>query len=160
METEVYVAKSKDASLLSKFYRHIISKNPYYSPEAIKSELERFSQKNISKELKIKDNLYIFTKEKDKIIGACNGYYEAGMFWVDWLIVDPLKRRNVIGSAMMLYLENKLTKQGIHKIWNDSRTTNKESKALLVKLGFKKIASIKKHWYKQDFILWQKVISK
>lgn len=81
------------------------------------------------------------------------------MFWSDWGIVHPLYRRTGVSRALMTFLEKKLKKEGIHKIWCDSRTTNKESIAALGKLGFKKIVTIKNHWYRQDFILWQKLLN-
>lgn len=156
---KIQVAEPKDIAYLSRFYQYIIKDNPYYSRLAIKEELKRFSARNLRKEFKDKDNLYIFIKEGDKIIGARNGYYEAGMFWSDWGIAHPLYRRKGISRALMTFLEKKLKKEGVHKIWCDSRTNNKESISALKKLGFKKIVTIKNHWYKQDFILWQKLLN-
>lgn len=156
---KIYIARLKDISLLSNFYQHIIKNSPYYSRIAIKEELKRFSIKNLRKEFKDKNNLYIIAEEGDKIIGARNGYYEAGIFWSDWGVVNPLYRRKGISRTLMTFLEKKLKKEGIHKIWCDSRTTNKESVAALGKLGFKKIVTIKNHWYKQNFILWQKLLN-
>ena len=156
---KIYIAKPKDISRLSSFYQGIIKNNPYYSKSAIKEELKRFSGDNLRKEFKDKDNLYIIAKEAHNIVGARNGYYEAGMFWSDWDVVHPLWRRRGVSTALMTFLEKKLKKEGIHKIWCDSRTTNKESIAALISLGFNKITTIKNHWYNQDFILWQKLLN-
>lgn len=112
----------------------------------------------IRKELKDKSNLFLVAKEINKIVGTLNGYYEAGMFWIDWLVIDPSYRRNGIAKSLMNYLEKKLKKEKIHKMWCDCRINNKESISLLNKLKFKKIAKLKNHWYKQDFYLWQKYL--
>ena len=155
---KVRIAKSKDIHSLSKFYKDIISSNPYYSKQAINKESKRFSIPNLTKEFRDKDNLYIITQEGNDIIGARNGYYEAGMFWCDWCVVHPLCRRKGVSKALMTFLENKLKKEGLHKIWCDSRTNNKESKIALKRMGFNRITTIKNHWYGQDFILWQKLL--
>jgi ribosomal protein S18 acetylase RimI-like enzyme len=143
---------------LSEFIQTVIKDSPYYSRWAKKDESKRFSSQSLRKELKKKDNLYLTTRTNGKIIGAVNGCYEAGTFWIDWLVVDEKNRRNGIGQGLMKRLENRLKREGVHKIWRDSRTSNKESKSLLTKLGYKRITTIKKHWYKQDFILWQKFL--
>ncbi|MEK7536822.1 MAG: GNAT family N-acetyltransferase [Patescibacteria group bacterium] len=140
------------------FIKGIIFNTKYYSVKARKAEIERFKRHNLLKELKDKSNLYLIAKDKGKIIGFCNGYYEAGTFWIDWAGIDKNYRRNGIAVKLLNFLENKLKKQGVHKIWCDCRTSNKESKALLKKLNLKKITTIKNHWYNQDFILWQKFI--
>src|SRR5438876_808426 len=119
---KIDIAKIKDIPHLSRIYKEIIRANPYYSDLAKKSELERFSPKTLRKELADKENLYILAWDKNKVAGAINGYYEAGMFWIDWLVVQPNIRRTGIGLALMSFLESKLTKAGIHKMWCDSRT--------------------------------------
>ena len=143
---------------LSKFIQTVIKKSPYYSKWAKKEELKRFSPASLKKEFKNKDNLYMTTLKKGEMVGVVNGYYDAGMFWVDWLVVDPDCRRKGIGRELMERLEKKLKQKDVHKIWCDSRTSNLESKSLLVNLGCNRITTIKNHWYKQDFILWQKLI--
>lgn len=155
---EISKLTQKDIKEISDFIRKIISHTKYYSIEARKAEVERFKPQSLLKELKEKNNLYLIAKDKSKVIGFCNGYYEAGLFWIDWTGVDKSYRRNGVAIKLLEFLENKLKRQGIHKIWCDCRTSNKESKALLKKLNFKKITTIRNHWYNQDFILWQKFI--
>ena len=155
---KINIAKLKDIPALSEIYTNIIKINPYYSQWAKKSELKRFNPKSIGEDMANKDNLYILMKDKNKIIGASNGYYEAGLFWIDWLVVNYNYRRKGLALKLIRYFENKLNKENIHKVWCDSRTTNIESESLLTKLGYKKLVTIKNHWYKQDFILWQKIL--
>ena len=122
---KIQIAKLKDIPRLSGFYQFIRS-SPYYSQAAIKEELKRFSVKNLKKQFGNKDNLYIFLEEGDKIIGARNGYYEAGIFWSDWGVVHPFYRRKGVSRALMTFLEKKLKKEGIHK---RKRTPKKRSGA-------------------------------
>lgn len=150
--------KRVDIKQTSQLLKKIINRTFYYSKLARKKELEKFNPAIIRKEFKDKNNLFLVAKNKEKIIGVLNGYYEAGMFWADWLVVDSKFRRSEVAESLMDYLEEKFKKEKVHKIWCDCRTVNKESIALLKKLKFKKIVKIDKHWYKQDFYLWQKYL--
>ncbi len=156
---KVRLAKKTDLKSLSEFYQRVIRSNPYYSERAIKEEYRRFSFSNLSKEFSYKENIFVVAEEGHQMIGALNGYREAGMFWADWGVAHPQHRRKGVLTAMMKFLEQKLKKEGMHKIWCDSRTINTQSKAALKKLGFKEITTIKNHWYGLDFVLWQKLIS-
>ena len=68
-------------------------------------------------------------------------------------------------SEVALILAKKLVersevwaKNKAHKIWLDTRINNKESIALFKKLKYKKAATFKKHYYGQDFYIWEKLI--
>ena len=135
---KISLATTKDIPALSRFYQSIIRESPYYSEVAIKEELKRFSIKNLTKEFCDKDNLYLIAKLGNEIVGARNGYREAGMFWSDWGVVHASNRCHGISRPLMAFFENKLKKEGAHKIWCDSRTNNKESILSLKSFGFKK----------------------
>ncbi len=155
---KITIFKGQSIKEILNFIQEIINKTFYYSKFARSEEIKRFSPVLIRKELKDKNNLFLIAKDNDKTAGILNGYYEAGMFWIDWVVVNPSSRRNGIAESLMNYLEGKLKKEKVHKIWCDCRTINKESVSLLKKLKFKKITKIKNHWYKQDFYLWQKYL--
>ncbi len=150
--------KENEVEKLSNLAKGIISKVPYYSKEAKKQEIKGFSAEHLRQKIGDKNNLYILAKENHNIVGFCYGYFEAGTFWLEWIGVDKEFRRKGIATNMIRFAANKLKRRGIHKVWNDSRTSNKEAVGMFKKLGFKRLVSIKKHWYKQDFYLWQKLI--
>ena len=52
--------------------------------------------------------------------------------------------------------EEILREKGVHKIWCDTRTNNKESISLLRKLKYRKLGTFRNGWYKEDFFLWEK----
>lgn len=150
--------KNSDINEFSKLAKNIISDVPYYSSLAKRSEIKKYGLTEIRHRLKDKDNLFIVTKHKNKIVGFCNGHFDCGTFWVDWAGVEKNFRRKGVASNLNKFLENKLKKLHIHKMWCDCRTNNKKAIKTLKKLKFKKIALLRKHWYKQDFYLWYKFI--
>jgi len=155
---KISVFRDKSTKQISNFVQGIVNKTFYYSKSARSKEIKKFSPLAVKKDLKDKNKLFLIAKDDNRIAGVLNGYYEAGMFWIDWIVVGSSFRRNGVAKSLMNYLEKKLKREKIHKIWCDCRTTNKESISLLKKLKFKKIAKIKRHWYKQDFYLWQKYL--
>lgn len=66
-------------------------------------------------------------------------------------------KKNTLGKLLLENFETS-KKRGSHKIWCDSRSTNEPSKNLLRKVGFRENVEIKDHWYKQDFIFWQRYL--
>ncbi len=158
LKLKIGYLKRSEVEKLSNLAKEIISRVPYYSKEAKIQEIKGFSAEHLRHKIGDKNNLYILAKENHKIVGFCYGYFEAGTFWLEWIGVDKEFRRKGIATYMIRFVANKLKRRGIHKVWNDSRVNNKEALGLFRKLGFKRLVSIKKHWYKQDFYLWQKLI--
>ena len=142
---------------MSKLTREIINTTSYYSQKAKTEEIRKHNSSALKQY--INDKIYyicFIAEENKKIIGFIIGRNEAGVFWADWLGVNKEVRRKGIGQLLMIKLESSLHKKGVHKIWCDTRTTNKESIRLLSKLDYKKLGSFKNGWYKQDFYLWEK----
>jgi len=150
--------KNNDINEFSRLARIIILNTPYYSSLAKKHEIKKYSTRNLRLKLHDRKNLYILAKNENKIVGFCNGYFDAGIFWIDWVGVHISFRGKELSVKLLNFLEKTLKKSNVHKIWCDCLTTNKQSISLLKKLKFKKFALLKKHWYKQDFYLWYKFI--
>ena len=155
---DISVFRNKNTKQLSRFIKNIISKTFYYSKYARDEEMKKFGPSAIKNGLRDRNKMFLVARNNDKIVGALNGHYDARMFWVDWLVVDYSYRRSGIAESLMKYLEKRLRKKRIHKIWCDCRTSNKKSIALLKKMKFQEIVKLKEHWYKQDFFLWQKYL--
>ncbi len=150
--------KNRDVKEFSKLAKTIILNTSYYSQIAKKCEIKDYENSKIRQRLKDKNNIFIVAKHKNKIIGFCNGHFDCGTFWAEWAGIKKEFRRKGVASELNNFLEKKLKKLSVHKIWCDCRINNKESISLLKKLKFKKIALLRKHWYKQDFYIWYKFI--
>lgn len=155
---DITYPKKNDLKALSRLIKEVIAATPYYSKHAKESERKRFSPKALAKTIRGNNQLYLVAKKRNKIIGFCNGYFDAGLFWIDWLGVEHASREKGVALRLLTNLEKKARKKNVHKLWCDSRINNKESVALLKKASFKKAALLKKHWYKQDFYIWYKFI--
>lgn len=153
-------ARLEDASPLARLMKLIIGDTPYYSPEARKEEIRKHNKPHLEEYLS--DSKYytcLVAEEDRKIIGFLIGRNEAGVFWSDWLGVHVSFRGKHIAESLMKNLEKTIKQKGVHKIWCDTRNTNKESISLLKKLKYSKLGLFQNGWYKQDFFLWEKDIA-
>ena len=153
-------ARLKDALPLAKLIRSVIASTPYYSPEAQKEEIKKHDKSKLKEYLS--DRKYytcLIAEEDKKITGFVIGRNEAGVFWLDWIGVHRVFRGKHIAESLMKKLEKLIKPKGVHKIWCDTRNTNKESISLLKKLKYKKLGFFQNGWYKQDFFLWEKDIA-
>lgn len=152
--------RKKEIKAFSIIVSEIIKKIPYYSSEAKKSEIKKFSPSQLRLKMADKNNILLTAEDGKSIIGFCTGYFDAGTFWVDWLGVKNGYRHHGVAHKFSTFLLKILKAHQVHKVWFDTRTNNKESIDFITKLGFRKVATLHKHWYKQDFNLWYKFIRK
>jgi len=157
---EIKLMTEADAAELSTAIRDVIQGIPYYNDIAKSSEIKKFSESSLIN--KIHDDKYsvIVVRENKKIVGFCLSRFDDFLIWLEWFGVLKDQRGNRISKLLLEELEKTTRLRGCHKIWCDCRTTNEASKHILSAFGYKQITTITNHWYGQDFILWQKEISK
>ncbi len=154
-------AKLSDIVALATLMRVVIGNTPYYTAQACREEIKKHNKQALKQYLS--DKKYytcIVALEEKEIIGFVIGRNEAGVFWLDWVGVHKDFRGRKVARILLREIEKKIKQQGVHKIWCDTRDTNKESISLISKLNYKKLGIFRNGWYKQDFLLWEKDIQK
>lgn len=154
---KIETLKPKDISQFANVARSVIGENKYYSLYARSEELKELKKSKISKNIQ-EGRVYLAAKEKNNIVGFLIGYFDAGTFWIDYVGIANEHRKKGISSMLMNFLEKFVQKEKAHKIWCDTRISNKEAIALFKKLKFKKVGLFRKHWYGQDFYFWEKIL--
>ena len=99
---------------------------------------------------------------------AFNGAELVGCLWTsfdssdrsvmafEWSLVNRHYRGQGIAKRMHKFAEKLAASQGVRKIWGDSRASNYQAIGLERGLGIRTVGKLKKHWFKQDYILWEK----
>jgi len=95
--------------------------------------------------------------ENDEIVGVVIGNFEAGVIYVDELVVAKSKLRNGIGKKLMEYIETYGKKHKAHKV-HVITGKNWDAEKFYAALGYSKIAILPKHHFKKDFIVYEKFI--
>jgi len=104
-----------------------------------------------------KDKKSIFVAIVDgKVVGVMTTVADNSLLWLDWLIVDKAYQNKRIGSSLINYVLKSAKQMGVKKVWGDSRTSNLKAIHVLRKLGFREVCTLEKHWYGQDYALWEK----
>ena len=149
--------KELDIPAYYKLVRRVILNTPYYSEWAKKEESTGYSPAWLKRGIKNRNKLLLCAKDKNKVVGFAFGYINTGLFHLMWIGTDSEYRK--LGIAEKLVKKVELwAKNKVHKIWLDTRTNNKQSVALFKKLKYKKAATLRKHYYGQDFYIWEKLI--
>jgi len=159
MKITVRPAEFKDLVKVYKLFSGILEGLPYYNTLAKTHELQKYTPLKLQE--KISQDPYsvlVALDDAENIIGFCFNHFDDYTIWIDWFGVDSLMRRKGVAIAILKAVFESAKKRGAHKVWCDTRSNNEPSKSLLRKAGFKEIVEIKNHWYKQDFILWERVL--
>lgn len=157
MSIRLSLASKKEIKSLVAIFESIVSSLPYYNEDAKKNEISKYKEDELVKKLDDDSQSIILAyDENQEIVGFCLSRLDDMLVWLEWFAVVDFSRGKGIGREIIKYLEFTALKRGAHKVWCDCRTENIKSIILLSKCGYLPICTLKNHWYKQDFILWQK----
>jgi RimJ/RimL family protein N-acetyltransferase len=155
-EITIRQALQSDCVKLSEIIEAVIRAIPYYNDLAKESEIKKFQPSDLK--LKILDDKHsvIVATIKDEIVGFCLSRFDDNLIWLEWFGVLEIYRGKGISNLLLTELDKTVLIRECHKIWCDCRTSNKASMHILTSHGYRQIVTIPNHWYKQDFILWEK----
>ena len=155
---KVSALKASDVFKYHRLIGRVINHTYYYSLSARKKEIAGYSMKWLQAGIKNTKRILLCAKDRDKVVGFLFGYVSTGMLHLIWLGVDSNYRKVGIGQQLMLKTEAWGRGKKVHKIWFDTRVNNKQSIPLVIKLKYRKVALLKKHYYGQDFFIWEKLL--
>lgn len=158
-DVTVRVAKIEELPEVARLFSKILSGLPYSNSLAKKHEIQKYTAARLTEKLPQDPySVLVATEKTGKIVGFCFNRFDDFTIWIDWFGVEPSERNKGVGMAILQATFETAGKRGAHKVWCDSGTSNEPSKNLLRKAGFREIVEIKKHWYEQDFILWERFV--
>jgi ribosomal protein S18 acetylase RimI-like enzyme len=137
-------------------FAEVVNALPYYNAWAKSTEIDENRPQNLTLVLEeFKHAVIIAVDKKQKIVGLSISHIDHGTLWVNWICVRKEVRRQEVASRLLYNIIETATRSGLHKVWCDCRTSNKAMINLLTKEGFRLVTTLKKHWYGQDFLLWE-----
>ena len=93
-------------------------------------------QKDIARKLKVQRELFLVGEIDGRVVAAMMVGYEGHRGWVNYLAVDPERRRLGLGREMMAEAESRLKALGCPKIQLQVRRDNAEAIAFYRRLGY------------------------
>ncbi|MEO8415940.1 MAG: GNAT family N-acetyltransferase [Ginsengibacter sp.] len=158
-EIEIRLATIDDCVPLSRVFEDVVRPIPYYNDVSKESEIDKFRPSNLENNLKEDPYSVIVATINDEIVGFCFSRFDDYLIWLEWFGVVESQRGKGITNLLLAELEQGILTRKCHKIWCDCRTSNVASIHILGNYGFKQIVTIPDHWFKQDFIIWEKPIN-
>ena len=129
-----------------------------YSEQARQREMAIYSAAYLRAETRLDPDAVLVAEAGGQIVGFCVSRYDDDLIWLSWFGVASQARGQGIGAALLAALERSRRAAGVHKIWCDARTDNHVSRAGLARAGYREIATLANHWYRQDYVLLERVL--
>jgi ribosomal protein S18 acetylase RimI-like enzyme len=95
-------------------------------------------RKDIERKLRVDPELFLVAVEDELVVGVVMAGYEGHRGWVNYLAVDPGRRRQGLGKDLMAAAERLLAERGCPKINLQVRSENADVIAFHVALGYMK----------------------
>src|SRR4051812_21668832 len=93
----------------------------------------------------------------NKIIGSSKVDIMAGVCQINTFNIAHDRQGQGLGKQLMAAVEDFAQKNGAHKLWLNTGKGWK-AEAFYKKLGFKKFADMKKHFFGRDFVLYERFL--
>lgn len=160
-EIPILIRRPRDNEILGvrRCFLEVLQEIPYYNALAKKEESKKYTVSKLKEKLaKDRYSVVCAVNDKHEVVGLLFNHFDDYTVWLDWIAVRKDQRWKGVGNLLLTDLYRTAKLRGCHKVWCDCRTTNEPSKAALTKVGFRRIAEIRNHWYGQDFILWERFV--
>ena len=155
---EIVVLPEELCEPASKLIAEVISPLEYYSPSAREAEISKYTPDKLRELIRKDAKAVLIATIGPALAGFCISTYDDGLIWLAWFGVAKSQRLKGLGSQLLNASIALVSSRGCHKIWCDSRTSNLESRSVLLRAGFREICLLENHWYGQDFWLWEKLV--
>jgi ribosomal protein S18 acetylase RimI-like enzyme len=93
-------------------------------------------RKDIMRKLRVNPEWFLVASSDGRIVGAVMAGYEGHRGWINYLAVDPTRRRSGVGRTLMAEAERALRAAGCPKINLQVRPENKGVVAFYEAIGF------------------------
>ena len=95
-------------------------------------------RKDIERKLRVDPDLFLVAVEDEIVVGAVMAGYEGHRGWINYLAVDPGRRRQGLGTLLMAAAERLLAERGCPKINLQVRSENADVIAFYGAIGYEK----------------------
>ena len=92
--------------------------------------------RDIERKVAVADDLFLVGTVDGVVVASVMAGYDGHRGWVNYLAVDPTRRRSGLGRALMAEAEGRLGARGCPKINLQVRTSNPSAIAFYERLGF------------------------
>ena len=94
-------------------------------------------RRDVERKLRVDPELFLVAAEEELVLGSVMAGYEGHRGWINYLAVDPSRRRQGLGTRLMDEAERLLAERGCPKINLQIRSENADVIAFYGALGYR-----------------------
>jgi GNAT superfamily N-acetyltransferase len=148
-------ANLNDAPKLSYLYKTVWDEQKGKFPDELLHA--RQPDENKMKQWLCKET-YFMVEDTKKTIGVVGCFMKFGCCKLIHMAVLKNYRGKGIGSALLAKVYEFAKKNNAHKIWLDTSSRLKDSISFYQKAGFRLVGELKKHFWGEDIVLFEKLL--